>query len=56
MIFIDHYDSSLLKKSVFIGCILTAISFALGLMFPDLTTSNTWLKQHQLAGDTMGNR
>jgi len=51
MVFIDHDDSSLLKKSVFIGCILTTISLVLGLMFADLTTSNTWLKQHQLSGD-----
>jgi len=51
MIFKDQYDSSFWNKSVFSGCILTAIFAALWLMFADFATSNTWLKQYQLSGD-----
>ena len=51
MIFKDQYDSSFWNKSVFSGCILIAIFAALWLMFADFATSNTWLKQYQLAGD-----
>ena len=51
MIFIDQYDSSFWNKSIFSGCILITILATLWLMFADYATSNTWLKQHQLAGD-----
>jgi len=53
MIFIDKYDSSFWHKSVFSGCILITIFATLWLMFADYATSNTWLKQHQLAGDLL---
>ena len=51
MIFIDQYDRAVWNKSVFSGCILITIFATLWLMFPDYTTSNTWLKPYQLAGD-----
>jgi protein-S-isoprenylcysteine O-methyltransferase Ste14 len=51
MIFIDQYDSSFWKKSVFSGCIFITIFAALGLMFADYVTVNTWLTQDQLTGD-----
>ncbi len=53
MIFIDQYDSSFCNKSVFSGCILITLFATLWLMFADPSTSNTWLKQYQLAGDLM---
>jgi len=51
MIFIDQYDSSFWKKSVFSGCIFITIVSTLWLMFADDAASNTWLKQYQLSGD-----
>ncbi|MBW2004073.1 MAG: DUF1295 domain-containing protein [Deltaproteobacteria bacterium] len=51
MIFIDQYDSSFWNKSVFSCCILITVFATLWLMFADYATSNTWLKQYQLAGD-----
>ena len=51
MIFKDQYDSSFWNKSVFSGCILITIFKTLWLMFGAFATSNTWLKQYQLAGD-----
>ena len=53
MIFIDQYDSSFWNKSVLSGCILITIFATLWLMFADYATSNTWLKQHHLAGDLL---
>jgi hypothetical protein len=51
MIFIDQYDSSFLKKSLFSCCVLITVFATLWLMFADYATSNTWLKQYQLSGD-----
>ena len=51
MIFIDQYDSSFWKKSVFSGCILITIFATLGLIFADYVTLNTWLTRYQLTGD-----
>ena len=51
MIFIDQYDSSFWNKSVLSSCILITIFATLWLLFADYVTSNTLLKQYQLAGD-----
>ena len=51
MIFKDQYDTSILNKSVFCGCILLTLSASLRLMFAGDATSNTWLQQYQLSGD-----
>jgi len=53
MIFIDNYDSSFWNKSLFSGCIILTIFATLWLMFAESATSNTWLKEHQLAGDLL---
>ena len=50
MIFIDQYDGSFWKKSLFSSCILITIFATLYLMFPGYTTINT-LKPYQLYGD-----
>jgi len=51
MIFIDKYESSFWNKFVFSGCILITLFAALWFMFADYSSSNTLLKQYQLAGD-----
>ena len=53
MIFIDSYESSFPKKSVFCGCIIIALLVALWLLFAEYATSNTWLKEYQLYGDPL---
>jgi protein-S-isoprenylcysteine O-methyltransferase Ste14 len=51
MIFIDKYESSSWNKFVFSGFILITLFAVLWLMFADYSSSNTLLKQYQLAGD-----
>ncbi len=51
MIFKDQYDISLWPKTAFCSCVLITVLATLWLMFADYDTSNTWLKQYQLAGD-----
>ena len=53
MIFIDNYDSSFWNKSLFSSCIIITLFATFWLMFAEYTTSNTWLKEHQLAGDLL---
>jgi len=53
MIFIDNYDSSFLKKSLFSGCIIITLLATLCLMFAEYVTSNTWLRDYQLYGDPL---
>jgi len=53
MIFIDSYDSSYLKKSLFSGCIIIALLVTLWLLFAEYVTSNTWLSEYQLYGDSL---
>ena len=53
MIFIDNYDSSFWNKSLFSGCIILTLFATLWLMFAEYATSDTWLKEHQLAGDLL---
>ena len=53
MIFIDSYDSSFWNKAVFSGCIIVTLFATLWLMFAEYATSNTWLKEYQLAGDLL---
>ena len=53
MIFIDNYESSFWNKSLFSGCIILTLFATLWLMFAEYATSDTWLKEHQLAGDLL---
>jgi len=53
MIFIDNYESSFWNKSLFSGCIIVTLFATLWLMFAEYATSNTWLKEYQLAGDLL---
>ena len=53
MIFIDNYDRSFWNKSLFSGCIILTLFATLWLMFAEYATSNTWLKEYQLAGDPL---
>lgn len=53
MIFIDSYDSSFLKKSLFSGCIIITLLVTLWLLFAEYVTSNTWLREYQLYGDPL---
>jgi protein-S-isoprenylcysteine O-methyltransferase Ste14 len=53
MIFIDSYDSSLSKKSLFSGCIIITLLVALWLLFAEYVTSSTWLREYQLYGDPL---
>ena len=53
MIFIDNYDSSFWNKSVFSGCLLITLLATLWLMFAEYASSNTWIKEYQLAGDLL---
>jgi len=53
MIFIDNYDSSFWNKSLFSGCIILTLFATLWMMFTEYATSNTWLKEYQLAGDLL---
>jgi len=53
LIFIDKYDSSFWNKSVCSGCILINIFATLWLMFAEYLTSDAWLKQYQMNGDTV---
>ena len=53
MIFIDSYDSSFLKKSLFSGCIIITLLATLYLMFAEYVTSNAWLREYQLYGDPL---
>ncbi|MFC1577764.1 methyltransferase family protein [Thermodesulfobacteriota bacterium] len=53
MIFIDNYESSFWNKSLFSGCIIVTLIATLWLMFAEYATSNTWLKEYQLAGDLL---
>jgi len=53
MIFIDQYDRSFWKKSLFSGCIILTLLAVLWLMFVERTPSSPWLKEHQLAGDLL---
>ena len=53
MIFIDSYESSFLKKSVFSGCIIITLFVALWLLFAEYVASNTWLGQYRLYGDPL---
>ncbi len=53
MIFIDNYDSSFLKKSLFNGCIIITLLVTLWLLFAEYVTSNTWLREYQLYGDPL---
>ncbi len=53
MIFIDNHDSSFWNKSLFSGCIIITLFATLWLMFAEYATSNTWLKEYQLAGDLL---
>jgi len=53
MIFIDNYDRSFLNKSLFSGCIILTLFVTLWLLFAEYATSNTWLKEYQLAGDLL---
>ena len=51
MIFIDQYDPSFWRKSVFTICILATVSMAILLMFIDNLHSFAWLKLYQISGD-----
>ncbi|MGD9181243.1 MAG: DUF1295 domain-containing protein [Desulfobacterales bacterium] len=53
MIFIDSYDSSFLKKSLFSGCIIITLLVTLWLLFAEYVTSNTWLREYQMCGDPL---
>jgi len=53
MIFINNYDSSFWNKSLFSGCIIITLLATLWLMFAEYATSNTWMKEYQLAGDLL---
>ena len=53
MIFIDNYDSSFFKKSLFSGCIIITLLVTLWLLFAEYVTSNTWLREYQLYGDAL---
>ena len=53
MIFIDNYDSSFWNKSLFSGCIIVTLFATLWLLFAEYATSNTWLKEYQLAGNPL---
>ena len=53
MIFIDNYDSSFFKKSLFSGCIIITLLVTLWLLFAEHVTSNTWLREYQLYGDAL---
>ena len=53
MIFIDSYDSSFLKKSLFSGCIIFTLLVTLWLLFAEYVTSNTWLREYRLYGDPL---
>jgi protein-S-isoprenylcysteine O-methyltransferase Ste14 len=53
MIFIDSYDSSFFKKSLFSGCIIITLLVTLWLLFAEYVTSNTWLREYQLYGDPL---
>jgi protein-S-isoprenylcysteine O-methyltransferase Ste14 len=53
MIFIDNYDRSFWNKSLFSGSIILTLFASLLLMFAEYATSNTWLKEYQLAGDLL---
>jgi protein-S-isoprenylcysteine O-methyltransferase Ste14 len=53
MIFIDNYDSSILNKSLFSGCIIITLFVTLWLLFAEYVTSNTWLREYQLYGDPL---
>ena len=53
MIFIDNYDSSVLNKSLFSGCIIITLFVTLWLLFAEYVTSNTWLREYQLYGDPL---
>ena len=53
MIFIDSYDSSFLKKSLFSGCIIITLLVTLWLLFAEYITSSTWLREYQLYGDPL---
>jgi amino acid transporter len=53
MIFIDNYDSSFFKKSLFSGCIIITLLATLWLLFAEHVTSHTWLREYQLYGDPL---
>ena len=53
MIFIESYDRSFLKKSLFSGCIIITLLGTLWLLFAEYVTSNTWLREYQLYGDPL---
>jgi len=53
MIFIDNYHRSFWNKSLFSGCIILTLFVTLWMMFSELATSNTWLKEYQLNGDLL---
>jgi protein-S-isoprenylcysteine O-methyltransferase Ste14 len=53
MIFIDSYDSSFFKKSLFSGCIIITLFVTLYLMFAECGTSNAWLREYKLYGDLL---
>jgi len=53
MIFIDSYDTSFLKKSLFSGCIIITLLVTLWLLLAEHVTSNVWLREYQLYGDPL---
>ncbi len=53
MIFKDQYDISFWPKTVFCSCVLIAVLATVWLMFADITHSDTWLKQYQIAGNLL---
>ena len=53
MIFIDSYDSSFSKKSLFSGCIIITLLSTLWLLSAEYVTLNTWLMEYRLYGDPL---